>query len=294
MKTLINFSFILILFSCKGEPLKENIAVKKELSSNKSENHFKHDEITDNCYDYLTELVRSSNFPFSEWKIDKNKINLLIDEDSDDIISCKLFFDTEGTGTIGWIQYHKNNGKLFNTSANLENPVELNYDLNWKKLFDSCSSSQKNKEISLKINPIEKYYNGSDELSLPNIYNYDEIVEEKGFKEIDKKHYNLFSIKHADNYKMARLPIINDRIKPIILITYNEIGQSTWYLFTLDNEYNPISNILLYTSEESDADKSKTTIYSITKNYEITITQLSNNKITNRKKFIISKEGFIQ
>ncbi len=48
-------------------------------------------KLSENCYDYLTELVRSSNFPFSEWKIDKNKVNLLIDEENDDTISCKLF-----------------------------------------------------------------------------------------------------------------------------------------------------------------------------------------------------------
>lgn len=124
MIKLLRLSFILLLFSCKGESGKkektdsisvnnQNVAIASSVNQKPAD-----------CYDYLTELVRSSNFPFAEWKVDKEKVNLIIDEESNEIISCKLAFDTQGTGTIGWIEYHKK----------MENYIILL--LNWKALWN--------------------------------------------------------------------------------------------------------------------------------------------------------------
>lgn len=44
------------------------------------------------CYSYLTELVRSSSFPFSYVK--KDKANLLIDNDQGETVSAQVVFDT--------------------------------------------------------------------------------------------------------------------------------------------------------------------------------------------------------
>ncbi|WP_294270147.1 hypothetical protein [uncultured Chryseobacterium sp.] len=139
LKKTLKLFFILLLFSCKGEP------AKKEKSNDSIDVHKAVAETpigqtVENCYDYLTELVRSSNFPFSEWKIDKKKVNLLIDDDNEEVISCQLITDTEGSGTIGWIEYRKKDGRLMDTSANLEQPSELKYDTKWKDLFNSCAS----------------------------------------------------------------------------------------------------------------------------------------------------------
>ncbi len=79
MKKYLNFFFILFLFSCKGESFK-----KENINNTKANTEFEINEesktplnkISENCYDYLTELVRSSNFPFSELKINKSKVNL--------------------------------------------------------------------------------------------------------------------------------------------------------------------------------------------------------------------------
>lgn len=196
MKKILNSFLILFLFSCKGEPFKkENIdSIKNNTEIGvATQDRTLSNKLSENCYDYLTELVRSSNFPFSEWKIDKNKVNLLIDEENDDTISCKLFFDTDGTGTIGWIKYHKKDGKLYNTSANLDNPIELKYDLKWKNLFDSCFYKEESDDTKTKVtneNTLEKIYSECQELSLPNKYDFDAINEEKGFKSIDKDYYN--------------------------------------------------------------------------------------------------------
>lgn len=139
--------FILTLFSFKEAPAtEENI---KGSAYHKNFIISPEDYTVDDCYDYLTELVRSSNFPFSSWKIDRNKVNLLIDEEDSETITCKLFYDTEGTGTIGWIQYHKKNGKLFNTSAELDHAVELKYNVKWRGLFNSCASGKQVRRFSL-------------------------------------------------------------------------------------------------------------------------------------------------
>lgn len=91
------------------------------------------------CYTYLTELVRSSNFPFGA--ISKDKINILIDEDRDSVIRMKLFFDIEGSGTIGWAEYLVQEQKLLNTSADLGTPQELVFNKKFARDYQQCLGS---------------------------------------------------------------------------------------------------------------------------------------------------------
>lgn len=137
---------------------------------------------------------------------------------------------------------------------------------------------------------LQEFYDRCTQLVLPYSYDYDAVIEEKGFIPLDKKYYHIFSVEHQDNYKMAKLPTI-DNINPVILITYNEAGQSKWYLFTLNDQYIPVSNIILYTSEELDNGTSKATTYKISKDYKITISQESGDKVINKKVYTISKDG---
>lgn len=90
------------------------------------------------CHAYFTELVRSSNFPFSSWKVSPKNVNLVIDEDNQESIKAKLFFDTDGTGTIGWVVYYKNKNELFNTSAELDNPIKLSFNNKYASAWQSC------------------------------------------------------------------------------------------------------------------------------------------------------------
>jgi len=93
-----------------------------------------------NCYGYLTEMVRSSNFPFRY--VSKDKVNLLIDEDDGEVVRAKLLFDTDGTGTIGWIKYTPATRVLLNTSAELEEPVELSFDAKFADGYAKCMTKQ--------------------------------------------------------------------------------------------------------------------------------------------------------
>ncbi|MDD1009036.1 hypothetical protein M5G27_16305 [Pseudomonas shahriarae] len=88
------------------------------------------------CYGYLTELVRSSDFPFQY--VGKDKVNLLIDDDDGETVRAQLFFDTDGTGTIGWIKYTPATRVLLNTSAELDEPVELSFDARFADGYANC------------------------------------------------------------------------------------------------------------------------------------------------------------
>ncbi len=91
------------------------------------------------CYAYLTELVRSSNFPFK--KIEKTKVNILIDEDTGKFLRLKLFVDADGSGTLGWAEYFPAERRLMNTSANLETPEELKFDQSFAQQYESCTGT---------------------------------------------------------------------------------------------------------------------------------------------------------
>ena len=90
----------------------------------------------DSCYRYLTELVRSSNFPFKY--VTKEKTDLLIDNDTGDSVMAQLFFDTDGTGTIGWVQYNVTQRQLLNISGDVEEPEELTFDTSFATEYETC------------------------------------------------------------------------------------------------------------------------------------------------------------
>lgn len=74
--------------------------------------------VSPSCYGHLTELLRSSSFPFRY--VSKEKSNLMVDEDTGDSVTAKVVFDTDGTGTIGWVKYEIAQRRLLNISAELE------------------------------------------------------------------------------------------------------------------------------------------------------------------------------
>lgn len=96
------------------------------------------------CYAYVTEMVRSSNFPMRE--VEKNKINLLIDDDQPNMISAQVVYDVipqpdnlNTSAAIGWIKYDVTKHILWNNSADLnEHPVQLTYNKKYAIDFDQC------------------------------------------------------------------------------------------------------------------------------------------------------------
>ncbi|UII28970.1 hypothetical protein LVD15_11235 [Fulvivirga maritima] len=93
------------------------------------------------CYDLLLEVILHSSFNIPD-EIKKERVSILIDTHDDKTILAKVFFETEGTGTLGWIRYDFESQKLFDVSAYLENPEELNLESSVVDLINrKCFSS---------------------------------------------------------------------------------------------------------------------------------------------------------
>ncbi len=272
MKNIYILLIAFFLLSCKNNPKNEILKESKEILPSASDTIKSHDALridkNEDCYNYLTELVRSSNFPFENIK--KEKINLLIDEDNGDFIRAKLIFDTNGTGTIGWIEYHLKERKLFNTSANLEEPKEIKYNINYAKQFDKCKGIDVNLiSQNSSNNSLENIYSKAKLVNLPIQYSYEFISDEKDFIQVPKELYNLFKFDHYSNFKMAKLLSLNN-IKPILFIIYDESGQSEMFIITLNNKYEIIDKLKLYDSEDIDGGSLSTT-YEISNEYKIQV-----------------------
>lgn len=81
-------------------------------------------------------MVRSSNFPFNYVK--KDKASLLIDDDQGETVSAQVVFDTDGSGTIGWVQYDIRTHQLFNTSVDPGSPERLLFDRRFAEEYERC------------------------------------------------------------------------------------------------------------------------------------------------------------
>lgn len=49
-------------------------------------------------------------------------------------------FDTDGSGTIGWVKYDIRSHELLNTSAELDEPHPLTYDKQYAEQYEDCIS----------------------------------------------------------------------------------------------------------------------------------------------------------
>ena len=298
MKKLYYIIIALTFISCKKYSKEE---IKKTDTIEVTKIQEEKTKQKEDCYDYLTELVRSSNFPFKDWNITPDKINLIIDEDNKHIIRAKLFFETNGTGTIGWIEYNINNKILLNTSANLEKPEKLNFKLDWALSLEKCLGiihSEKNKKKLTDIT-LENIYNDASEIKLPIQYSYDFINDVKKFVSLPSQLYSTFKLEGVENYQMAKLPKYSS-FNPILLEVNQPSGQSQLYLVILDKYFKMIDKRIMYSNREVDQGSINIT-YEITSEYKIKTTEAlitnetSKTKETNKKteNYIINSQGFI-
>lgn len=104
---------------------------------------FVYDAIAGNnllCYDYLADVVRSSNYDFIY--VAAKDVNIIVDSDDGQEVSMQLTYDTNGSGSIGWASYIYSDASLWNTSAYLEDKIELQYDESMKSKLKKCFDSQ--------------------------------------------------------------------------------------------------------------------------------------------------------
>ena len=104
---------------------------------------FAHNAIAGNnlqCYDYLADAVRSSNYDFIY--VAAKDVNVIVDSDDGQEVSMQLTYDTDGSGSIGWASYIYSDASLWNTSAYLEDKIKLQYDESIKNKLRKCFDSQ--------------------------------------------------------------------------------------------------------------------------------------------------------
>ncbi|WP_447838770.1 hypothetical protein [Aeromonas salmonicida] len=88
------------------------------------------------CYEYLADAVRSSNYDFIY--VAAKDVNVVVDSDDGQEVSMQLSYDTDGSGSIGWASYIYSDASLWNTSAYLEDKIKLRYDESIKSKLQKC------------------------------------------------------------------------------------------------------------------------------------------------------------
>nr|WP_298117314.1 hypothetical protein [uncultured Pseudomonas sp.] len=151
--------------------------------------------VSPSCYGHLTELLRSSNFPFRY--VSKEKTNLLVDEDTGDSVTAQVVFDTEGTGIIGWVKYEVPQRRLLNISAELEEAEALRFDIVHAQQYEQC--------LNRPVAPTQK-----PKASIPlEIFNFKEAtahhrsLHNEGF--ISQCAYNLWGQESPDGALVVEL-----------------------------------------------------------------------------------------
>lgn len=134
-----------------------------------------------------------------------------------------------------------------------------------------------------------EFYDVIEQDKLPLPYNFDYIIEEKGYKDIPQNLYPKFNLDGLNYLKIKKLPSKN-LINIYTVIGKNEEGQSNLYLFSMDNKNNVIDSIELYFSEEVDAGITHLKEFNISKDYIITINEY---EILNGKKKDSSHNSYL-
>lgn len=96
-----------ILFACNNSSKKDaKIEVIKEISPNRGK------------HTLFDELLLSSDFPFPN-DINKDDIYASFDNETNNIYTYRVYIETEGTGTIGWVKYDLNCNVLYDISGDI-------------------------------------------------------------------------------------------------------------------------------------------------------------------------------
>lgn len=208
--------FFLLFTSCSGNnPTTKNEIITQNISR----------------IDSLRNLVLSSNFPFED-DISKNKINILIDSEKDCVYLCKLFYETDGTGTLGWIEYDTRQKILRNISPWLEDSEILSFDQQWAISSLTC---QRSSEVDLALN------NNQQQGLLYTIKHFpfcsQEYIKKQGNFQASNYFIPDYLVSFIDslNYDSSGMNIIELSSIPLevkVLICEVFRGESTYFIIT--------------------------------------------------------------
>lgn len=149
MKNIIILIFALFVISCKDSKTQEtNVSLKNEVAANTKST----------CEDIVYQIVKSSNLELRGEK----KFLTQIDRIEDNNIIIQVYIENNISddpkkkqiveSTIAWLTLNVNENKLFNTTADPDNPIELNFDkkiLLGSDVFSLCQIVKKEKRNSV-------------------------------------------------------------------------------------------------------------------------------------------------
>lgn len=277
MKRIVIIVVSLILFSCKDSKTQESNDLPKNVIAENT-------KLT--CEDIAYQIVKSSNLELRGQKNfltqidriegDKITIHVYIENNLSDDPNKKQIVES----TIAWLSLNVNDNKLFNTTADPDNPIELDFDkkiLSENDVFSLCQitkkekkdivSDQKNKYSILPID-FDDYYKSC-------VNPYDSIKCNKNYpkyfyRKEDKIAKILGNNFHPSDYMY--LPKLND-YQPVILCNTDSDNES-YDLVVLNNDK------LISSLEIGIMDGESIMQFNISKDYKI---NLYKRKNTNEK-----------
>jgi hypothetical protein len=297
MKNIIIIALLVILVGCKDS---NSQTLNNKIPKNTIvENSIKKVE-KPTCEEIINRIVKSSNLNT------RNRKDFLteIDRIEDDNIIIHVYIENNLSdnpkkkqiveSTIAWLSFNPNDIKLFNTTADPDNPIELNFDkkiLNEFDFFSSCNIAKKEKKsvsntaIKYSILPIDfdEYYsacvNPYDSIKCNKNYPKYSYSEDDDIAKVLKKNYQ------PNNYMY--LPKLNN-YQPIILCNTDSDVES--YDLVIINDSKIISSLKIGLMNEESI-----TQFSITKDYIINLYKRKNTSQKNVKwkSYSINQDGMI-
>ncbi|WP_051951629.1 hypothetical protein [Flavobacterium sp. ASV13] len=282
MKKILIIGLALTLIGCKDN----NFKVNKKKETNLEITSRNQKELT--CEDIIYKIVKSSNLKFEK----KNVFLTSIDRIEDDNIIIHVFFENNLSdnpkekqiveSTIAWLSLNPNKLKLYNTTADPDNPIELNFDkniLNENDIFSTCQIFKK--EIKIVSNALLKYTKlpiDFDEYYKACVYPYDSLAcsnnyPKYSFNENDQI-AKVFGKKYNPNNYMY-LPKLNN-YQPMILCNTDTDIES--YDLVVSNGSEIISSL-----EIGLIDGESIIQFAITKDYVINLYKRKNSTEKNVK-----------
>lgn len=150
-------------------------------------------------------------------------------------------------------------------------------------VFKGNASNGVESNLEAVINQLEK----SKNLSLPINYSYELVLELEGFKAINEP-VEIPELQHLTDFQFAKLPQ-HGKIKLLLVSGLQDSGQSEMHLIALNNSFELVDEILLYTHRETE-DGGIVTRFEISQDHLITIIEEEINDI----KTIVLNESLLK
>ncbi len=282
----------LILLSCKDSKLEKSNDSLKEIPT-------ENQEIT--CEDVVYQIVKSSKLDLRG----QNDFLTKIDRIEGDNVTIQAYIENNVSedpkvkqiveSTIAWLVLNVNDKKLYNTSADPDNPIEVEFDkniLSKNDIFSLCQIEKKevkkdlsNEKIRYSILPIE-----FDEYYKACVNPYDSIKCDNNYPKYFFKDDNAIAKVFGNNFHPTDymyLPKIKD-YQPMILCNTDSDIESYDLVILSDNKVISSLEIGLMDGESI-------TQFNISKDYVISLYKRKNTteKKTLYKSYVIDNKGGI-